>query len=313
MTAGRLLTLMLVGGLLVVDQAVLRPQVHHDPPLRVCLEANSGLYSFKRGAQQGGFDVLVAEAVAARLGRGLSIQWFASELENDHNPVWEANALLSAGVCDLVGGYAFLRTALGAAGQRTSRLPDYDGRPDHARGRVVPLGTLMPSRPYHFVPFTVVLGPGVRERRVDRLSDLADLRLGSEVSTLAGAILVRYQGGRLVNRIVHVPARSDLLPQLEAGAFEATLIELHRFEAYRTMHPETRLRAAAYRHAIGCNMGFVTLEGSRALLAQVNRVLEVLDAAGHVAEFAQQVGLTYIAPREPAVLDRITPHMLDRD
>jgi hypothetical protein len=49
------------------------------------------------------------------------------------------------------------------------------------------------------------------------------------------------------------------------------------------------------------------------LLAQVNRVLESLDAAGHVAEFAQQVGLTYVAPREPAVLDRIAPHMLDRD
>jgi ABC-type amino acid transport substrate-binding protein len=313
MTAGRLLALVLTGGLLMSDPAPLLTQVDHDPPLRVCLEANSGLYSFKRGTQQGGFDALVAEAVAARLGRGLSIQWFTSELDNDHNPVWEANALLSAGVCDLVGGYAFFRTALGAAGQRTSRLPDYDGRPDRARGKIVPLGTLVPSRPYHFAPFIVVLGPGVKDRRVDRLSDLADLRLGSEISTLASAILVRYQAGRLVNRIVHMPARSGLLPQLEAGAFEATLIELHRFEAYRARHPETRLRAAVYRHAIGFNMGFVTLEGSRALLAQVNRVLDALDAEGQFAACAQQVGLTYVAPQEPAILDRITSHMLDSD
>jgi hypothetical protein len=55
------------------------------------------------------------------------------------------------------------------------------------------------------------------------------------------------------------------------------------------------------------------LEGSQPLLAQLNHVLEALDAAGHVPEFARQVGLTYVAPRGPAVLDRITPQMLDRD
>jgi len=313
MKAVRVLALMLAGGFLLVDPAALLAQVDNDRPLRVCLEANSGLYSFKRGTQQGGFDMLVAEAVAARLDRKLAILWFESEQEKEHNPVGETNALLSAGVCDLVGGYAFFHAALGTAGQPTSTLPDYDGRNPRGRGRVVPLGTLVASRPYHFAPFTIVLGPGVRDRRVERLSDLAGLRLGSEVSTLASAILLSYQAGLLVNQIVHTTSLSDLLHRLEAGEFDATLMELHRFDAYRVMHPETRLRVATYRHAIGFNMGFVTLEASRTLLAQVNRVLDELDALGQFATFAQQVGLTYVAPREPAILERITPRMLGSD
>jgi ABC-type amino acid transport substrate-binding protein len=313
MKALRLLAFVLAGGCLLVDPAALLAQVKNDKPLRVCLEANSGLYSFKRGTQQGGFDVLVAEAVAARLDRHLSIIWFETEQDKESNPVWETNALLSADVCDLVGGYAFFHAALGTAGQPTSTLPNYDSRNPQARGRVVQLGTLVASRPYHFAPFTIVLGPGARDRRIERLSDLADLRLGSEVSTLASAILLSYQSGLLVRQIVHTTSLSDLWRRLEAGEFDATLMELHRFNAYRVTHPETRLRAAAYRHTIGFNMGFVTLEDSRALLAQVNRVLDELDTLGQFATFAQMVGLTYVAPREPMILERITPRMLGSD
>src|SRR5262245_18227441 len=255
MKARRILAFVLTGGVLLVDPAALLAQVDNAKPLSVCLEANSGLYSFKRGAQQGGFDVLVAEAVAARLGRRLSIVWFETEHDKENNPVWETNALLSGGVCDLVGGYAFFRAALGASGQPSSTLPAYDGHHPPARRSVLTLGTLLARRPYHFAPFTIVLGPGVRDHRVERLSDLADLRLGSEVSTLASAILVSYQSGLLVRQIVHTTALSDLWRRIEAGECDATLIELHRFDAYRATHPETRLRATTYRHAIGFNMG----------------------------------------------------------
>jgi len=158
-----------------------------------------------------------------------------------------------------------------------------------------------------------VLGPGVTERRIERLSDLADLRLGSEVSTLASAILFSYHSRLLVKQIVHTTALSDLWRRLEAGECDATLIELHRFDAYRVTHPETQLRVTAYRHTIGFNMGFVALEDSRALLAQVNRVLDELDSLGQFALFAQKIGLTYVAPREPAILTRITPSMLGSD
>jgi ABC-type amino acid transport substrate-binding protein len=313
MKALRLLACVLAGGCLLLDPAALLAQVDNGKPLRVCLEANSGLYSFKRGTQQGGFDMLVAEAVAARLGRRLSIIWFETEQDKENNAVWETNALLSAGVCDLVGGYAFFHAALGPAGQPASTLPDYDGRSPRARSRAVPLGTLVASRPYHFAPFTIVLGLGARDRRIARLSDLADLRLGSEVSTLASAILLRYQSGLLVNKIVHTTSLSDLWRRLEVGELDATLIELHRFDAYHVTHPETRLRATAYRHTIGFNMGFVTLEDARALLAQVNRVLDELHASSQFAILAQQVGLTYVAPREPVILERITPYMLGSD
>ena len=65
------------------------------------------------GASQGqagsGFDVLLAQAIADRLGRPLTIQWFESKLDEDSSPQLEANALLSDGRCSLVGGYALTR------------------------------------------------------------------------------------------------------------------------------------------------------------------------------------------------------------
>src|SRR5262249_28029500 len=152
------LAFVLAGGFFLIDPAALLAQVDNAKPLSVCLEANSGLYSFKRGTQQGGFDVLVAEAVAARLGRRLSIVWFETEQDKGKTRVWQTNALLPAGFCALVGGYAFFPAALGTAGQPASTLPDYDGRDPRARRRVVPLGTLVASRPYHFAPLTIVLG-----------------------------------------------------------------------------------------------------------------------------------------------------------
>jgi hypothetical protein len=52
---------------------------------------------------------------------------------------------------------------------------------------------------------------------------------------------------------------------------------------------------------------------ARTLLAQVNHALDELNALGQCAVFAQKIGLTYVAPRERAILERITPCMLGSD
>ena len=45
----------------------------------------------------------------------------------------------------------------------------------------------------------------------------------------------------------------------KAATIEATLIPVHRFDAYRIGHPDTKLRLSGYYLPIGFNMGFVGL------------------------------------------------------
>ena len=78
-----------------------------DDPLKICLDENRPPLSMHhRGKPDAGFDVLLAQAVAERLGRTLAIQWFESKLDEDSSLLFVANALLSDGRCSLVGGYA---------------------------------------------------------------------------------------------------------------------------------------------------------------------------------------------------------------
>jgi ABC-type amino acid transport substrate-binding protein len=272
--------------------------------LKVCLDEDlPPLSAHHRGAPDSGFDVALAQAVAGKLGRPLTIQWFGSKLDEDSSPALETNALLSDGRCSLVGGYALTTDSLVVPRVKTAKLPDFEGAtgPDHRRR--VPLGVLAPSRPYIYSPLTIVLGPKARDRRIGGVGDLAGLRIGIESGTVADAILMTFGDGRLIDDITHlVPGRDDLLGALERGDFDATLLDLRRFDAYRAAHPDTRLAASGYFYPIGANRGYVGLADDPALLAAVDKALCDLQAAGTITELGQAAGLTYLPPREPAIL-----------
>jgi ABC-type amino acid transport substrate-binding protein len=279
-------------------------------PLRVCLDENIPLYSVHSGGEAKGFDVEVAQAVAAQLGRPLEIQWFESKLEEDASAALAANALLSDGRCSLVGGYPLLEDTVGKPGWETGRLPGFEGAKPADRRRRVPLGTLVPSRPYHFAALTIVLGPTAPAKPVNGLADLEGLRLGTEMGGLTDAILMTWHGGKLIDHIRHlVPIREHLLERLEAGDFDAALVDLRAVDAYRAAHPDTKLRLTGWYHHIGFNMGFVALSTERRLVAEVDAALADLAAKGELAKMAQAVGLTYLPPREPPVGRNLT--MLD--
>lgn len=278
--------------------------------LAVCLEENSDPYSWKRGKNTGGFDLSVAQAVADGLGTKLAVQWFETENEEESFPDREANALMSAGVCDLVGGYPLYGGALGAPSSPTATLPDHEGANSSERLKRYQLGELVPSRPYHNAPLQVIVGPEGRGRRIETLSDLNGLRLGAEEGTLTDTIFMAYRGGYFASKVTHIVPKSGILAQLEAGAFDAVLIELHRFDAYRRDRPDTQLRAASYRHALGFNMGFVGLKSRQDLLDRVNRTLEDLVTSGKLDGFATAAGMTLVPPTAPAVLDRISMGLL---
>jgi ABC-type amino acid transport substrate-binding protein len=272
--------------------------------LKVCLDEDlPPLSAHHRGAADSGFDVTLAQAVAQKLGRPLAIQWFESKLDEDSSPALEANALLSDGRCSLVGGYALTKDSLVVPGIKTAKLPDFQGATRDDRRRRVPLGVLAPSQPYVYSPLSVVLGAKARDRRITGVGDLATLRIGIESGTLADAILMTFANGKLIDDITHlVPGRDDLLGALDRGDLDATLLDLRRYDAYRAAHPDTKLAPSGYYYPIGANRGYVGLASDPALLVAVNQALSDLQTAGTAAELGRAAGLTFLPPREPAIL-----------
>jgi ABC-type amino acid transport substrate-binding protein len=290
------------------------PAKASDDVLKICLDEDLPPLSLhRRGAADSGFDVALAQALAKDLDRPLQIQWFESKLDEDSSPALEANALLSDGRCALLGSYALTKDSLVVPGVKTAKLPDFAGATRDDRRRRVPLGVLTPSQPYVYSALTMVLGPKVRDRHIGDIDDLNGLRIGIESGTLADAILMNFHGGQLIDQIIHVvPGRQDLLAALEGGEFDATLLDLRRFDAYRAAHPDTKLAASGYYYPIGANRGYVALAGDTALLAAVNKALSDLQAKGTIAALARDAGLTYLPPREPIVLGDVLQQILQK-
>jgi ABC-type amino acid transport substrate-binding protein len=276
-----------------------------DGTLTVCLNGDVPPYSVRRGDAGSGFDLLIVEALAKRLGQRLAVQWFESKLDLDSSSAVEANALLSDGRCDLLAGYPLVKDGLGKPGAETARMPDFAGASPADRRRRVTLGTLAATRPYHFAGLTVVLDDRAALKPIAKLGDLGGVKLGVEGGTLADAILMSFDHGRLIPDITHmVPGRGELLPRLESGEYEATLIPVHRFDAYRIEHPDTKLRPSGYYLPIGFNMGLVGLAREAGLIDRVNVALEGMLKDGEPESLAQAAHMTYLPPRQPYILER---------
>jgi len=300
------LTSVLAGAALVLTVTLARPAAAEDT-LRVCLNEDIPPYSFHHGAKAGGFDLAVADAIAKRLGRTLSVQWFETGIDIDSSFTIQANALLSDGRCQLIAGYPLYRVSLEKPQIATGRLPGFDGAKPEDRRRRVALGELVVSKPYFRAPLTVVLSGQVADKRIASLADLAGLRLGVDQASLPDAILMRYGDGKYVDHVAHfIPGRSELFPQMEAGEIDATLVELRRFDAWRDSHPQTSLKASGYFHTIGFNMGFAALTAEQPLIEAVNGAIADMKAKGELEAMAKAAGMTYVPPVQPEVLEAIS-------
>ncbi|TWT10657.1 ABC transporter substrate-binding protein [Reyranella sp. CPCC 100927] len=286
--------------------ALCSPPVLAEGSLRVCLNEDIPLYSLHQGNEASGFDLAVAEAVAKRLDRKLEIQWFETKLEMDSSLTVQANALLSDKRCDLVAGYPLIKGTLGKPRVEIARLPGFDGGKPEDRRRRVTLGTLVPTRPYHRSVLTIVVNGGTVTKPIASLADLDGLKIGLEGGTLGDAILMTYRDGRFVNQITHlIPERQDPLAMLDAGAFDATMVNLRRLDAYVAKHPETKIKATGFYHRIGVNMGFVGLAANAALIEAVDGAIGALEQQGDLPKLAAAAKLTYVPPREPKISDNI--------
>jgi ABC-type amino acid transport substrate-binding protein len=267
--------------------------------LRVCMAEENAPLSYRVGREPAGLDAAVATAIAAEAGRPLQVVFFNSEYDRDKTLAQEVNAMLSSGVCELASGYALFASDLGAPGRAEARTADYEGAKPTRLRPFVPLQRLAATRAY----FAAAMGVVRRdpELRAETLADLQNVKVGAITGTMAGSALALYRNGALRAGLVTMSQREDLLAALEAGRFDATLTALTRFDAYRLAHRDTRLTRAQYVHPMRINLGFVGLEVEPAAVAAGSRVIERALANGDLARWADQAGVTWIAPEPPDV------------
>ena len=123
-----------------------------------------------------------------------------------------------------------------------------------------------------------------------------------------------FDKGRLIDNITHlVPGRDDLLGALDRGDYDATP-DRPRAASTPTAPriPTRRSSASGYYYPIGANRGYVGLGSDPALIDAVNKALTDLAAEGRIAEFGKQAGLTYLPPREPAILGDVWTKIIQR-
>ncbi|WP_417518097.1 substrate-binding periplasmic protein [Minwuia sp.] len=278
--------------------------------LTVCLEEDSPPLSFKFRSRQGGFDHGVAEEVARRLDMGFAVQWFEAENDEENVPVWEANALLSDGLCDVVGGYPLVASSLGKPETDQGAIPEYDGMKRSERGRLVKLGVLAATDPYNRVSFGVFLGPVLKDLQVTGLHDLEGRRIGYEVETMASVLVHRYRGGVLIPTAVSMRQSEGVLPALADGELDAAVLEVHKFDNFMRRNADAPIHFSGYVHPLGINMGFAILERDADLASRINAALTAMKSDGTLEKLAQKWQMTFIKPQPPKVLKRITPAML---
>jgi ABC-type amino acid transport substrate-binding protein len=273
-------------------------------PLKVCVNQDDAPHSFKAGrgqsAQTGGYDLKLLQIIAQRLNLPLKLTWFSADFEKEVSVAAETAALLGSGACDLVAGQPLYAPTLAAPNMEFAKAPDYDGAPPKRQRPFVKVEALAASTPYRASAFGVV----VRDASSAPIASLADLkgkRIAIGAGTMPGGIIALYRNGLLQKDMVSLSPGQNPLEALAEGRADATLIELHRFDAYKLKNPQTTLTALAWRHRIQFNFGFVALQSRRDLIAQINPLIGLLAQSGELAALAQGTGLTYLPPLEPAV------------
>ncbi len=270
-------------------------------PLSVCLNKDNAPFSFANEGAQAGFDVAVAQAVAAKLGRPLELRWYQKERRSRGSVAVKTSVLVNAGVCQLVGGFPLIQASLErpASGEQTT-LPPVDGMPDESRKKPLSGSQLFPSHGYHFAGVTLVLGPRV-QGEIRTLDELKPYRIGNRPASPGDLITMAYKQGLLLKNATHVDIQSDPFTELQNGSFDVTIAEMHRFDEYRVKNPQAPLRDAGMALPVGFNLGFVTTAEHADLLRQVNVALETLLQEGELARAASAAGLSFSAARTPYV------------
>lgn len=269
--------------------------------LTVCLNKDYPPFSFKKDGQVGGYDYLVAQALAKHLGKTLEVKWYEKERRSRGPISVKTSVLVNAGVCQLVGGYPLIQSSLDRPTGEATTLPPVDGLAAETRSKAISGSQLIASAPYYFAGLSVVFGKNVSLPALQSLDELRPYKIGNRPASLGDLLAMAYKKGLLVNNIVRVDIGIEPLDALSKSEFDVTMVEAHKFDVYRQENPATELRPSGMILPVGLNLGFVTTAEHSELLAAVNAALGSLLKDGAIEKAARDSGLTFIAPLSPAV------------
>jgi len=275
------------------------PTSHAAATLTVCMSDDNAPLSYQSKGHVAGLDVLLARTIATELGRELRVVLFEPEVEKETMLTHEVNALLSAGICDLVSGFPLLASDLGAPTRERFKTPDYPGAKRKRDRPFVLLGTLMASRPYQGTALSLVQRPG--QPSVRTLADLRGRKVGAVAGTLEGTLVSMYRGGYLHTSMVSMGQREDAWGALDSGRVDAILMTSTAVDAQRLQHPARLVQLADFHRSLGINLGFVALQGQGVLLEATNRVIARSQINGDLQRWAQEAGLRLQPTSQPDV------------
>jgi len=268
-------------------------------PLKVCMAEDNPPLSYRANGVPRGLDLRIARVVADELKRPLQVVQFESEFEADKSLTHEVNALLASGACDFASGFPLQASDLGAPSRPTARVPDYPGAGPRSSRPWVRLGTLVASHAYHAIGMVLVVRDPARASMT--LAAPGDARIGVVAGTVTGTVVTLLHRGKLRAQTVELPQDQDALALLESGRFDATLVNLDRYDAWRLKHPSSPLLRATYVHPLRINIGLVFRDSDGELLAAANQVIDRAITAGDLQRWATEEGSSWLQPQEPQI------------
>lgn len=281
--AGRLMGCGVLAGMMMAGAVSLaaRPldDVTASKELRVILYDDNEPFSWLDNGTVRGIDADIARALAAKLGveAKFDMRVQGERLDQD----LRSNLLRGT-----FGG--------GAVGDVMMHVP-VDR--DYIQGRIA---DVVVSNPY----FTQRVALGVAAggpKAVDSFEVFKTDKVAVQLGTVADYFLMRFQGGALVDNVVHYVRPSQGVKKLVAGDATAVLGVQSSLEALLKPHavalglrwstpPMPGLAKASWQ----LGMGFA--DRSRDLSYALGNALEALRAAGTVQEITASYGVSYIAP-----------------
>lgn len=275
--------------------------------LTACLAKNGGVMSSRRAKGGAGLDYELAAALADQMGLALEVEWFESEQEEESTPIREIYAMLAYDVCDVMPGFVLYETSLSAFYKTRAALPRYDNKPTHLGQEFqVDLKPISVSDPYARMEMGVVYRSPEFEREITQIADLEGLKIGVEQGTLSGVLTLRQGTAKMVADSVTENPGPDFLWKMEQGAFDAALVAVGAYDFHKKQNFVSTLVLDDYRHPIGFNLSVAVLKDRRALLDEIDPIINAMLADGRMAALAEKSKVTFSAPKEPWVQSHLT-------
>ena len=282
--------------------------------LTVCLPRNGGVIAGRRLTGGSGFDYRVSNAIAEQLGLPLNIIWIENDLDEESDPVRETYAMLAHRLCDAIPGHPRYEGAVGVSDYDRASLPRWLGMPQE----IDPDTNLLKDSLAGFVDVEPVAVTGGYMRtqiglvyRDDTaepigLDDLQNRRLALQQGTLSGAIATLQVApvDRALLKMMNPGA--GFLWEVENQNLPLAIVDVPAFDAHLKANPFTPLRLAAWRHAVGMDIGIAVLAENTVLIEVLDAVIADLLASGQLPQFAEEEGMTYSAPVSSDLAPRFT-------